>query len=150
MAGNKPDWSHTTTFEATPLSAAQARAFVTRHLVDHRLLYLVNPVRLVASELATNALVHAQTAFSVTLSASDTEVVLTVRDHSPTLPERRAPHALDETGRGLQIVDMISLEWGINEDGAGSKAVWASFPTRVGERSSPSPDEPRIGRDAVP
>ncbi len=130
MAGNKPDWSHTTTLEASPTSASQARDFVTHHLVDHRLLYLVDPVRLVASELATNALVHAQTAFSVTLSASDTRVLLTVRDHSLALPERRAPQALEEAGRGLEIVDIVSLEWGINEDGAGSKAVWASFPIR--------------------
>ena len=130
MAGNEPDWSHTSTLEATPVSASQARAFVTHHLVDHRLLYLVDPVRVVASELATNALVHAQTTFSVTLSASDARVLLTVRDHSPALPERRAPHALDETGRGLEIVDMVSLEWGFTEDGTGSKAVWASFAFR--------------------
>lgn len=130
MAGNEPDWSHTITLEATPITASLARAFVTHHLVDHRLLYLVDPVRLVASELATNALVHAQTVFSVTLSASDTRVLLTVRDHSLTLPERHAPQSLDETGRGLEIVDMVSLEWGFNEDGAGSKAVWASFAIR--------------------
>lgn len=128
--GTKPDWWHTSTLEATPISASQARAFVTHHLVDHRLLYLVDPVRVVASELATNALVHAQTAFSVTLSASDTMVLLTVRDHSLALPERRAPHALDETGRGLEITDIVSLEWGFNEDGARSKAVWASFAIR--------------------
>lgn len=127
MSGNKADWSHTTTLEATPISASQARAFVTHHLVDHRLLHLVDPVRLVASELATNALVHAQTAFSVTLSASDTRVLLTVRDHSLAPPERRAPQALADAGRGLEIVDMVSLKWGINEDGARSKAVWASF-----------------------
>lgn len=91
MAGYKPDRSHTTTLEATPTDASKARAFVTHHFVDHRLPYLVDPLCLVASESATNALVHAQTAFSVTLSASDTRVLLTVRDHSLTLPERRAP-----------------------------------------------------------
>ncbi|MDO9497615.1 MAG: ATP-binding protein [Nocardioides sp.] len=135
IEGTKHAWSHTTTLEATPISASQARAFVTHHLVDHRLLYLVDPVRVVASELATNALVHAQTAFSVTLSASDTRVSLTVRDHSLVLPERRASHGLDETGRGLEVVDMVSLEWGFNEDGPGSKAVWASFAIRGQQES---------------
>ena len=129
-----PNWSHHATFDASPISASQARAFVTHHLVDHRLLYLVDPVRLVASELATNSLVHAQTAFSVTLSATDETVLLTVRDNSLTLPEKRATQALDATGRGLEIVDIISLAWGIDEDGAGSKAVWASFAIR-GERT---------------
>jgi hypothetical protein len=80
--------------------------------------------------LATNALVHAQTAFSVTLSAGETRVLLTVRVHSLALPERRAPRALDETGRGLEVVEMVSLEWGLNEDGAGSKSVWASLAMR--------------------
>jgi hypothetical protein len=66
MAGNGVFWSHQATFEASPICASRARDFVTRRLVEHRLLYLVDPVRLVASELATNALVHAQTAFTVT------------------------------------------------------------------------------------
>jgi anti-sigma regulatory factor (Ser/Thr protein kinase) len=128
--GSRTTWSHETNFEATPISASQARAFVSDRLVDHRLPYLVESVRLVASELATNALVHAQTAFSVTLSASDTEVVLTVRDDSQVLPDRRAAQVLDATGRGLEIVEIVSQEWGINQDEAGSKGVWASFAIR--------------------
>ena len=104
--------------------------FVSHRLIDHRLQYLVDPVRLVASELATNALVHAQTAFTVTLAGMDTTVLLTVRDDSPAPPTRRAAQNLDTAGRGLEIVDIISLEWGANEDAAGSKAVWASFAIR--------------------
>jgi anti-sigma regulatory factor (Ser/Thr protein kinase) len=130
MAGNAPLWSHQTTFDASPISAFQARDFVTHHLVDHRLLYLVDPVRLVASELATNALVHAQTAFSVTLAASDQTVLLTVRDESLDLPTRRVAQAMDLSGRGLEIVGIVSRDWGIKEEGAGSKAVWASFAVR--------------------
>jgi|SRR5215212_3665562 len=130
MAGNATLWSHQTTLEASPISAFQARDFVTHHLVDHRLLYLVDPVRLVASELATNALVHAQTAFSVTLEASDQTVLLTVRDNSRTLPTPRAAQAMDLSGRGLEIVGIVSREWGIKEEGPASKAVWASFTVR--------------------
>ena len=120
MAGNAPYWSHQATFEASLISASQARRFVSRHLIEHRLSYLVDPVRLVMSELATNSLVHAQTAFTVTLARLDETVLLTVRDGSLALPARR----------GLEIVDIVSLEWGTNEDGAGSKAVWASFAIR--------------------
>ncbi|MFL6003984.1 MAG: ATP-binding protein [Nocardioides sp.] len=130
MAGNAPLWSHQTTLEASPISAFQARDFVTHHLVDHRLLYLVDPVRLVASELATNALVHAQTAFSVTLEASDQTVLLTVRDNSRAVPTPRAAQAMDLSGRGLEIVGIVSREWGIKEEGLASKAVWASFAVR--------------------
>jgi hypothetical protein len=130
MAGNAPFWSHQATFEASLISASQARRFVSRHLIEHRLSYLVDPVRLVMSELATNSLVHAQTAFTTTLAGLDETVLLTVRDGSLTLPTRRATQTLDAGGRGLEIVDIVSLEWGINEDGAGSKAVWASFAIR--------------------
>ncbi len=83
-----------------------------------------------ASELATNALVHAQTAFTVTLAGLDETVLLTVRDHSLARPTRHASQALDQAGRGLEIVNIASLEWGTNEDGAGSKSVWASFAIR--------------------
>jgi hypothetical protein len=130
MAGNGVYWSHHATFEASPISASGVRDFVTRRLIDHGLLYLVDPVRLVASELATNALLHAQTAFSVTLEAPERTVLLTVRDDSLALPTRRAAQAMDPAGRGLAIVDIISHDWGINEGGAGSKAVWASFALR--------------------
>lgn len=130
MAGNAVCWSHQATFEASPLSASRARDFVTRRLIDHRLLYLVDSVRLVASELATNALVHAQTAFGVTLEASEQTVLLTVRDDSPALPNGRATKVMDLSGRGLAIVAMVSRDWGTKEDGAGSKAVWASFAVR--------------------
>jgi hypothetical protein len=124
-------WSREASFEATPLSASHVRAFVSQHLVEHRLLYLVDPVRLVASELATNALVHAQTAFTVTLGTFAETVLLTVRDRSGALPTRRCAQATDSAGRGLEIVDIVSLAWGITEDPAGSKAVWASFPIRA-------------------
>jgi anti-sigma regulatory factor (Ser/Thr protein kinase) len=130
MACNAPHWSHETTFPATLISASQARTFVSDHLVDHRLLYLVDPVRLVVSELATNALVHAQTAFKVSLAALDEIVLLTVRDDSRSVPVRRAAQAMDAGGRGLEIVDIISLDWGTDEDEVGSKEVWASFALR--------------------
>jgi hypothetical protein len=130
MGGNATLWSHQATFEASPISAFQTRDFVAHHLIDHRLLYLVDPVRLVASELATNALVHAQTAFSVSLEASGQTVLLTVRDDSVALPSRRVAQAMDLSGRGLEIVGIVSLDWGINENAAGSKAVWASFAIR--------------------
>ena len=52
MAADRHTWSHQAAFEATPASASRARSFVVRHLVDHGLRYLVEPVRLVASELA--------------------------------------------------------------------------------------------------
>jgi two-component sensor histidine kinase len=130
MMGTALHWSHQASFDASPICASQARNFVTQHLVDHRLLSLVDPVRLVVSELATNALVHAQTAFSVTLEATDQTVLLTVRDDSRALPAQRPHQVMDTSGRGLEIVDMVSLDWGVRDDEPASKAVWASFALR--------------------
>jgi anti-sigma regulatory factor (Ser/Thr protein kinase) len=128
MAVEMPHWSHTTKLEATPISASRARAFVSQHLAAHRLSRLDDPVRLVASELATNALIHAQTSFSVTLSAPDDRtVLLTVHDDSASLPERRTVQVMNSGGRGLDIVDLVSLDWGVDEIPSGSKTVWASF-----------------------
>ncbi|MFL6133474.1 MAG: ATP-binding protein [Nocardioidaceae bacterium] len=129
MVGSQIAWSHTTTLDPTPVSAAQARGFVSRHLIDHRLLRMVDPVRLVASELATNALTHARTAFKVTLSGQDDTVLLTVSDYSASLPAAHDAQVMDSRGRGLSIVAVVSTEWGWREDKAGAKTVWASFTT---------------------
>jgi anti-sigma regulatory factor (Ser/Thr protein kinase) len=122
------DWCHETTLPADPLSAGRARAFVVHHLVAHRRLSLVDPVRLVASELATNAVTHAQTAFIVTLSELDHVVTLSVEDELPSEePNLGAIGVLDEHGRGLMIVDLMSQSWGVSTDHRGAKQVWASF-----------------------
>lgn len=126
------DWSHEAVLVAEPVSASRARDFVCLHLVEHHLLYLVEDIRLVASELATNAMVHARTPFTVTLSASGGTVLLAVRDDSTSVPVKAVPQAMDMSGRGLLLVEQLSREWGTNTDGDGSKSVWASFATRTG------------------
>ena len=134
MGGAEPNWAHGTTLEATPRSAAGARAFVSHYLVDHRLLYLVDAVRLVVSELATNALIHGQTPFVVTLSREDDTVRVTVSDDSAQIGGRHCDQVLRTGGRGLGIVNVLSNDWGIITD-VSSTTVWATFDTRQ-KRSS--------------
>jgi anti-sigma regulatory factor (Ser/Thr protein kinase) len=126
-------WSHEVVLPAEVGSASRARAFVTHHLVEHRLLYLVDEVRLVASELATNAVVHARTRFTVILEGREHSVLLTVCDGSPI-----EPAALDirpemsMTGRGLHIVNLVSKTWGVTALDGTNKSVWAQFEKRRG------------------
>ncbi len=120
-------WSHRTTLERDLGSSARARDFVRARLVEHSLDGLVDDVRLVASELATNALVHAQTPFSVTIAGDDRSVLLTVRDGSTVVPARRTAQVLATSGRGLAIVEQLSQRWGAETDAAGTKSVWAWF-----------------------
>lgn len=128
------NWSHQTTLAASPVSASEARRFVCNHLVDHRLLYLVDPVRLVASELATHALVQARTSFTITLAAVGETVVLTVRDDSGSNSEwvsDTSAAAMPTDSRGLEIVNLVSLECGVSSDD-GAQTLWASFAMRSG------------------
>jgi hypothetical protein len=101
---------------------------VCQCLVEHRLFHLVDTVRLVASELATNVVVHARTSSSLTLSRSGSGVVLHLSDGSSQAPARRpASEALETGGYGLGILDALSVEWGVTRDPGSGKTVWARF-----------------------
>jgi len=128
--GQGSHWSHDTALPAEAVSVLRARQFVCVHLVEHRLWYLVDDVRLVASELATNAVRHARTPFNVSLEQADRLVLLSVDDSSPAPPVHLATDALATTGRGVSIVELLSNSWGVTENLGGGKSVWASFSAR--------------------
>ena len=131
--GHCSDWSHQTVLAAEAISASRARDFVSFHLIEHHLRYLIEDVRLVVSELATNALGHAQTPFIVTLQEDDQVVLLTVHDGSASAPVHSTANCLDTVGRGLSIVDLVSRNWGITPGPDGTKSVWAAFATHTTE-----------------
>ena len=135
----RPRWSHEVVLAAQPASAATARVFVATHLVRHELVGLVEDVRLVASELATNALTHARTSFAVALSATDGSVLLAVRDSSMSMPVMMVARGMDLGGRGLTIVAVLSHAWGVATDERGHKSVWASFaiPPQIRDLAAP-------------
>ena len=124
-------WSHTADLSAELGSVSGARSFVTFHLVDHDAAYLVDDVRQVVSELATNAIVHARSSFTVVLSGLPASILLEVLDLSGTAPVPRTAAALDLAGRGLAIVAALSLDWGVTARSAGGKTVWAEFAKRL-------------------
>ena len=112
------------------VSVLRARRFVCVHLVEHRLLYMIDDVRLVVSELAANAVRHAHSPFTVSLGQADRAVILSVQDDSPGAPALLAPELSETAGRGVSIVDMVSEDWGVTQVPGGGKSVWASFSTR--------------------
>jgi anti-sigma regulatory factor (Ser/Thr protein kinase) len=119
-------WSHENRFAGDSRSAAKARAFVRAHLLEHGLGDLVEDVGLVVSELATNAVRHAGTPFTVMLHGAGDSVVVLVEDGSSAVPRQVAPGPLALGGRGLDIVDHVSGAWGVQAQ-SGSKSVWARF-----------------------
>jgi anti-sigma regulatory factor (Ser/Thr protein kinase) len=120
-------------FEPTPESVVDARRFVegvvgaAAQVPDG----VVEAARLVVSELATNAVQHARTAFDVRVEDVDGPdgLVISVADHDPTWPvlAHAAPDALG--GRGILLVDRTAVGWGVEPEGDG-KRVWC----RLGER----------------
>ena len=120
-------WSYETELAAEGSSASHARAFVCAHLSAHGLTHLVEDIELVVSELATNAMVHACTPFTVILGASENTVSLRVLDGSHVGPTLVVASALETNGRGLVIVQALSRDWGVTAHASGGKSVWAEF-----------------------
>ena len=121
-------WSHGIKLAADPVSAARSREFVRQHLAGHGLSYLSADVELVVSELATNAMVHAATSFTVSLHAFEETLLLEVEDGSSKGPSLVAAQVLDTSGRGVAIVDLLSSDWGVDTHAeGGGKSVWAEF-----------------------
>jgi anti-sigma regulatory factor (Ser/Thr protein kinase) len=126
--GERYGWSSQAVFPPEESSVGLARGFVAAQLAAHDLLHLDEDIRLVASELATNAVAHAATPFVVTLEQFDGSIRLIVDDGSVRHPlvETAEPTALN--GRGLLLVRHLSSDWGVSgASDRGAKGVWAAF-----------------------
>jgi anti-sigma regulatory factor (Ser/Thr protein kinase) len=90
---------------------------------------------LVLSELVTNAVVHAGGAHLILIACHDSWVHMSVHDRSTALacPRNDNPSI---GGRGLHIVDQLTLQWG-SEPLDGGKRVWAVIPCAAQESNAP-------------
>jgi anti-sigma regulatory factor (Ser/Thr protein kinase) len=105
-------------------SVGAARRFAAEMAEQWQLEELGWPVVQVISELASNAVIHARTDFTVRLSFDGGLFTVEVLDSSPRRAHARAYGADATTGRGLRMVEQLSRSWGVSTSGAG-KAVWA-------------------------
>lgn len=103
-----------------------ARAFIRATLCDWGIAgNLMQDLELVATELVTNALIHAHGEARLALSRSAPDAVrLTVSDDGPADPLIRVADHEDTSGRGLAIVAALAERWGVEPDPPG-KHVWA-------------------------
>ena len=122
----------TARFPANFGSPAAARRFVARVLARRP-----QPVRervtLLVSELATNAVKHARSSFSVSIEETTEDIRIEVRDTGAGRPVVGAPEPRDASGRGLFIVQAMSDDFGIEAD-RGEKRVW--FTVATGRRQA--------------
>ncbi|MEU1034483.1 ATP-binding protein [Streptomyces mirabilis] len=117
----------------------QMRRLVAARLRLCGLPELVEPMKLLTSELVTNALEHGDgPGVSLLLSCSSETVRLTVDDGSRESPRLRAPELDAESGRGLWIVAAIASEyggsWGVSPD---CTKTWCSL-------TAPAAKEPAV------
>jgi anti-sigma regulatory factor (Ser/Thr protein kinase) len=137
-------------FPCVPESVPSARRFLAG-IVPEADEEAIGALVLMVSELATNALTHAASEFVVSVSYDNEQgrIRVEVSDRGPGRPATRDPEPSDPHGRGLQIVQALSDDWGIDlaSDGRG-KTVWFTFQLppspggRVGTRAART-DRPR-------
>lgn len=112
-------------FTARPVSVREARRFVARVLSSQGLDSW--EVVLLTSELATNAVLHANSAFVVRIVVEGKVVRVEVINDEPELllimkePSRSG-------GRGLALVKALARDWGA-ESSQDSKVVWFDVAT---------------------
>lgn len=113
-------------FAAHDAAPSAAREFVVGELSYSDDPALCGAAALVVSELATNAVVHGKSAFTVSVSALAHTVRISVRDGDTAAPVPRDGPLVDPRGRGLRIVDALSRDWGTTACYDG-KVVWAEL-----------------------
>jgi anti-sigma regulatory factor (Ser/Thr protein kinase) len=111
------------TFPAIPQSVHAARRFATDTLADSPEQAL-EAVELMVSELATNCIRHERASFHVAILRRSDEIRVEVTDSGGGMPTMRSPGPDEPSGRGLQIVDMLSERWGVEPESPSGKTVW--------------------------
>jgi anti-sigma regulatory factor (Ser/Thr protein kinase) len=113
-------------FPSEPRSLGATRRFVATTLMSWDLHHCVEDASIVVSELATNAVIHAQSDYTVDLSSDGAALRVSVRDASPVVPVLRHPAPTTTSGRGLILVTSIARRWGTElvDDG---KLIWAEL-----------------------
>jgi anti-sigma regulatory factor (Ser/Thr protein kinase) len=83
-------------------------------------------VRLLGSEVVSNALLHGPAGRAVVLRAAQvgSRIRIEVDDAGTQPPEVLRPDAARAGGRGMQLVDRLSARWGVELRREGGKTVW--------------------------
>ena len=122
---------------------ARARRFLAEQCRRWRCQDIVEDVLLVATELVTNALLHAGSRCELRARQASGILRLEVRDAGPGVPDPRAAGTEDENGRGLVLVSALCTAWGVDSGTGPGKLVWAEM------MSVPEPDDGPAGHLSV-
>ena len=114
-------------FAAELTSIADARHY-SREVLAALSPDILDAVELLVSELTTNSVKHARSAFTLQIEQSAGDIRVEVHDTGPGHPRLASPQPWELTGRGLRIVALMSATWGIDELDDG-KTVWFTIAT---------------------
>jgi anti-sigma regulatory factor (Ser/Thr protein kinase) len=114
------------------LACRGAREFTGQILRGWGLPVLAEDAAVIVSELVTNALLHgcargAADQVELLLWRRAGQMVCAVTDLGPQPPVMASPAPLAEAGRGLQVVQALSVTWGWTRLGGRRKVVWAAL-----------------------
>lgn len=126
-------------------SVRLTRKTISRWLTENNLESLEDTAVLLASEVVTNALIHADSEVQIILRKNGPRLRILVSDYDTHLAELvETPRAEDqaEHGRGLMIVSALATKWGNSPNGKG-KTVWfditpATQDTVIANQMNPS------------
>ncbi len=83
---------------------------------------------IVVTELAANAVLHARSGFTVTVSRSAAAVRIAVRDNRPLARWNHGRPFDVRAGHGLSVVAQLARDWAV-ERRPGGKVIWAELRT---------------------
>lgn len=110
--------------ESNPEMVTAARRFVRERLSSWEATEYLDAALLIASELVTNAILHARTSIELKLIVEDSTLRIEVYDENPRLPALAPCPPEATSGRGLALVTNLAETWGMENRGDG-KVVWA-------------------------
>lgn len=108
----------------------RARRYTDAVLLDWGLAAAADDMRLVVTEIVTNAVRHGRRGdVRIRLDLQGDMLTVTAQDETPyvLLPPAAAPAAGEESGRGLFLVQMLASRWGHGPVEGSGTAVWAEF-----------------------
>ena len=106
-------------------SARLARDFLRQAKCDAHQARVLDRAELLTTELVTNAVRHGGPPIVVEVTCEGTAgMTVEVCDGSDEEPVLKDAAPLDESGRGVLLVDLLSDEWGVDQRPGDGKAVW--------------------------
>jgi anti-sigma regulatory factor (Ser/Thr protein kinase) len=116
-----------------PASVAAARRYVL-DAIGNQPAIVEEAAAIVVSELATNCVRHAGTAFTIDVETSPSRLRVEVSDTGTGVPTVRSPDASELSGRGLRLVRELSDDWGVTAADDAGKSVWFTLRLSAAER----------------